>query len=160
MVGSEGSSVKKRRRHEIPQGGFEDEFARASIAESELKHRAWSHATKPFWPGSPSAIARILEAVIEVFAPKAFDGWGVAEIANRKIIASEVKPPSGAISSRRRASPRPSSAIPRAPASRKIGLLMPGDDPRGNLAIYVPGHRVGAIAELTLRRLGDSFERK
>ena len=102
---------------------------------------------------------RILEAVIGVFSRRGFDGAGVAEIAKRKIIASEVKPPRGEFSSRRRGSPQYSLAIP-APASRDIGLLMPGDDPRRNLAIYVPGHWVGAIIELTLRRLRNSFERK
>jgi hypothetical protein len=161
MVGSEDGSVKERRRHETPQGGLEDEFARRK--HSRLGAQTQSLVTRD--ETVPARITegnrvRILEAVIGVFSRRGFDGAGVAEIAKRKIIASEVKPPRGEISSRRRGSPQYSLAIPRAPASRDIGLLMPGDDPRRNLAIYVPGHWVGAMIELTLRRLRDSFERK
>ena len=71
MVGSEGGSVKERRWHEIPQGGFEDEFARR-------KHSCVGAQTQSLVTRDETVLARIterdrariLEAVIEVFAPK------------------------------------------------------------------------------------------
>jgi hypothetical protein len=71
MVGSEGGSVKERRWHEIPQGGFEDEFARR-------KHSRVGAQTQSLVIRDETVLARIternrariLEAVIEVFASK------------------------------------------------------------------------------------------
>ena len=71
MVGSEGGSIKDSRRHEIPQGDFEDEFARRKHSRVGAQTQSLVTRDETVLSGiTERNRARILEAVIEVFASK------------------------------------------------------------------------------------------